>query len=119
MSITIKLNKAGDLEAEFPGAEGAVRALPLRPGCEVETLIYVLQAQARAERGIGTDAEPTSAQFHHWQFHRDSAKPGCPFCRDEASQIAHGNVPLTRLAARSRRIQTVYRTTLGVEILDA
>ena len=115
MSLTLSLSSAGELVAEFPGAQNSTRKLELRPGFEIETIIHVLQVQARDLHGIGTDAEPTSAQFHHWQFHADAPRQHCPFCKAEADMIVAGEAPITRLASRSRKIRSVQRASQSLE----
>ena len=83
--LIITLSPAGAVQAELPGANGSRRVVPVH---SIDQIQRILLAQARGERGIGTDAEPTTAALIHWRDHKDRNDRNCVFCRSEKDAIA-------------------------------
>lgn len=98
--VIVTLSPAGDLQVELPGTNGSRRVVPLTGDIEA-ALHRMLRAQARGERLIGSDAEPTEAQLRH--FGHSAPVETCVFCKLEI-QHAEKYCNVKKFDRRGKRV---------------
>lgn len=91
--LILTLSPEGGLVCELPGTQATRRQVPLRTSEAGETLLRILQAQARDQTEIGLDGAPTQKQVLHWERHSTWPSGNCRFCiaedraRPDASKV--------------------------------
>lgn len=108
--LIITLTPAGHLAVELPGAFATRRQVTLNTAEAGQSLLRMLEAQARDQAEIGLDGAPTAAQVKHWERHQIWADSHCRFC------IAEGRAKPDYAASRTKRTERVYKTADGVEV---
>lgn len=117
--LLITLTPEGVLAVELPGFQATRRQIILRSAEAGETLLRMLEAQARDQAEIGQDGAPTAAQVKHWERHSIWKDRHCRFCIAEGTKpeyIRHGNAKRKKaLVAKSRDGVEVRRMPAGVK----
>lgn len=108
--LLITLSPQGKLVCELPGQQATRRQIELRTSDAGETLLRILEGQAREGIEIGLDGAPTAAQVRHWERHATWPSSACRFC------IAEGRAQPDHASHRKQRFLRVERRTDGVEI---
>ena len=88
-SVIVSLSPAGTLVMHLPGANGGLRAVPMRDSETAATLHRVLAAQFAAHYSIGEDGAPTQGQVAHWERHGIFPDSRCAFCVAEGRAKPH------------------------------
>lgn len=109
--LTVTLTPDGQLAVELPGHQATRRQIILRANEAGETLLRMLEGQARNQAEIGQDGAPTVAQVKHWERHSIWASSQCRFC------LAEGRAKPDHSAHRRQGKKTlVYKDNTGVEV---
>lgn len=108
--LLITLSPQGKLVCELPGQQATRRQIELRTSDAGETLLRILEGQAREGIEIGLDGAPIAAQVRHWERHATWPSQACRFC------IAEGRAQPHHASHRKQRFLRVERRTDGVEI---
>lgn len=92
--LIITLTPQGTLAVELPGSQATRRQVAIRTGDAGETLLRILEAQARDATEIGLDGAPTQKQVLHWERHGQWPSSSCRFCIAEGrASVDHSRVP--------------------------
>lgn len=81
--VIVTLTPQGHLAVELPGAFATRRQIVLNTKEAGDSLLRILEGQARDQTEIGLDGAPTAAQIKHWERHQIWADSHCRFCLAE------------------------------------
>ena len=102
--ITLVLGlQGGNLVVVLPGVNGTQRTIPLPRGREQELLRVMLQAKQAGEKGIETNAEPTTALAFHLANHKRVLVDTCAHCI--AEQRAYAETKVVRYGPRGGKLK--------------
>lgn len=108
--LILTLTPQGELAVELPGQQATRRQVVLRTGEAGQSLLRMLEAQARDQCEIGLDGAPTIAQVRHWERHETWPDSHCRFC------LAEGRASPDYGPLRRSRREVIYKTPQGVEV---
>lgn len=108
--VIISLSPDEKLICELPGHMGTRRQIEIRESDAGQTLLRILEGQARDGIELGLDGAPTAAQVRHWERHGTWASQQCRFC------IAEGRAQPDYSPLRAKRVVTLQKRSDGVEI---
>lgn len=109
--LIVTITPTGHLAVELPGHMATRRQIILNTKEAGESLLRMLEAQARDQEEIGLDGAPTQHQVKHWERHQIWPDARCRFC------IAEGRAkPDYSLLRKPRHTVVLKDQANGVEV---